>query len=86
MTISFQEKLKLESNDAIVLCRSSDEDGNKCFYYIRADKNNILKMHSDYQSGKEINFNSYGTIILLGWGENPSEIDEKVLEEIISNS
>lgn len=80
--ISFQNKVMLESNYGVVLCRSCTESGKPFFHYVMADKKGIGQMRRDYQSGKVIDFSSYGEIVLSGWGENPSPEYDLMLGEL----
>lgn len=79
--LSFQDIVKIGSNHAIVLCRSTTDSGEMFFHYIKSDKKNIEQMHHDYNEKKEVDFSSYGEIIHSGWGKNPTKEDERVIHE-----
>ncbi len=79
--LSLQTKLMLQNNYGVVLCNSTTENGEPFFHFVKADKKNIEQMNRDYQAGKEVDFTSYGEILLSGWGENPEPQHELIMSE-----
>lgn len=72
----------LQSNYGVVLCHSCTESGEPFFHYVMGDKNGIEQMHRDYQSGKDVDFSTYGEIVLSGWGEKPTPEYELILNAL----
>ena len=81
--LSFQEIVKIGSNKAVMLCRGENDSGKLFFHYIKADRQHIEQMHHDYAEKKMVDFSCYGEILHSGWGENPSEEDERIINAII---
>ena len=79
--LSFQDKLMLQNNYGVVLCKSTAPNGEPFFHYVMADKKNIDQMQRDYESGADVDFSSYGEILLSGWGEKPSPEYEMIMSE-----
>lgn len=80
-SFSHQQLVQLQNYYGVVLCRSSTESGDPFFHYVMADKENIEKMHQDHQTGKEVDFASYGEILISGWGENPTPEYERLITD-----
>ena len=77
--LSFQEKVRFENRDAIVLYRAKDENGRAFFHYIQAERKAIEQMRRDCEAGKEyVDYTSYGTILYSGWGEPTAEEEAMV--------
>ncbi len=81
VAFSFQDKLMLQTNYGVVLCHSETDDGEAFFHYVMAHRKNIEKMHRDQQRGADVDFESYGEILLSGWGENPPAEYELIISE-----
>lgn len=81
--LSFQEIVKIGDGKAVMLCRGKNDAGKLFFHYIEADRKHIEQMHCDYAENKNVDFSGYGEILHSGWGENPSEEDEHVINGII---
>jgi hypothetical protein len=79
--LTFQDKVMLESHYGVVLCSSKTKEGEPFFHYVMADRKNIEQMHKDYAEGKEVDFASYGEILLSGWGEKPEAEYEQIISE-----
>jgi hypothetical protein len=79
--LSFQEKLKLQTHLGVVLCNSSTPQGEPFFHYVMTDKQGIEKMNRDYEQGAQVDFASYGEILLSGWGESPAPEYEMIISE-----
>lgn len=85
--MSFSEMVKIGNNKAVVLCRGVTDSGEKFFHYIISDKANIQQMQRDFADKKEVDFANYGEIIHSGWGAEPTDEDEKsVNQKIPQNS
>lgn len=82
--LSFQDIVRLGGHKGIVLCRSATVSGEPFFHYIKADRQHIEQMHRDYAEKKTVNFTTYGEIVYSGWGENPSEKEERMIHERFS--
>ena len=78
--LSFRDKLSLKAYN-VVLCTAKAANGEAFFHYLMADKPNIEKMHRDQEAGKEVDFTSYGEILLSGWGEKPAPEYEMIISE-----
>ena len=76
----------LDSYYGIVLCRSKTNLNQSFFHYIMANKDNIKQMHRDYIDNKLVDFSVYGSIVLSGWGENPSTEYEAIINQIFKQS
>ena len=71
----------LQTNYGVVLCTSETTKGEPFFHYVMADKKNIDKMQRDYSAGAQVDFSSYGEILLSGWGEKPAPEYELIISE-----
>lgn len=83
---SFQDKLKLETNYGVVLCKSHTAEGKPFFHYVMAHPKKIEKMQRDYQSGVHVDFEEYGEILLSGWGESPPPEYDMIIEEYFASA
>ncbi len=80
--MKFTEKVKLDKNDAIMLCHAKRDDGLLFWVYLLADKRNVEKLRHDFKKAVPCDYSKYGKIISYGEGENPSSADiEKVRSE-----
>jgi len=79
--LSFQDKLMLQKNYGVVLCSSKTKEGEPFFHYVMADRDSIEKMQDDYEAGAEVDFSTYGEILLSGWGDKPEPEYEQIISE-----
>ena len=83
-SLLFQDIIKIGAHQVVVLCRAATSSGERFFHYIQTDKRNIELMHRDYNEQREVDFSSYGEIIHSGWGENPTQEDERAMRDSFS--
>jgi hypothetical protein len=81
MALTHKDKVILQNNDGVMLCKSHTPEGQPFFHYVLADKKNIEQMDRDKESGKVVDFSSYGEILLSGWGEKPTPEYEMIISE-----
>ena len=84
--LTFKDQLRLEKNYGVVLCNSVTPEGKPFFHYVMADKKNIEKMHRDFEKGGDVDFTSYGEILISGWGETPPPEYEQIMDEYFQTS
>ena len=81
MALSFQQKLIFSTNRAVTLCRGADKAGQAFFHYIVVDRRGFETMQRDYNTGKVVDFKSYGDIVHSGWGE-PTDEDQALANQL----
>lgn len=79
--LSFKDKLVLQDNYGVVLCKSHTKTGQQFFHYVMADKKNIDRLARANENNDFVDFSDFGEIILSGWGEKPSQEHEFIISE-----
>ncbi|PIR33703.1 MAG: hypothetical protein COV36_02255 [Alphaproteobacteria bacterium CG11_big_fil_rev_8_21_14_0_20_44_7] len=81
MSLTFEQKIKLETHNAIVLCRGTNSSGKKFWVYIEAEKKTVMQMQQDYDNQKVVNFLDYGKVIKKGISDEIPEDVKRYMEE-----
>ena len=81
MALSHSQKLRLQTNDGIVLCRGRNGNGEIFWLYIKAEKKAIERMYRDYEKKSQVNFLEYGEVIKKGISEQVPEDVCRFMEE-----
>ncbi len=78
--LNYSQKLDLERNDGVVLLTGENESGQDFYAYILMEKEQVEQMMRDADNGTEVDFTSYGEVILSGIGDILEE-DIEYMEE-----
>jgi len=81
-SLTYQEKLLLEKNDAIVLTGGKTAFGDPFYVYIKVVSGSLEQMQQDHKDNKIINFYDYGEVLIFGPGhEPPVDVKERIAKE-----
>lgn len=61
---------------------TGSDDGKKCWHYVQVEKTRIPFFEKEVADGNNVDLESYGRILIAGWGENPpTKVKDKIKEE-----